>query len=176
MDSLELLAAASAPGAERDKVEDVLWSETDDHPWDDDPYCIGTKGSVKFLVISNCVDHSIPWPWRLWRKGKYHRRLFELDILEYDGCASWAAEGYGLADWITDHVPMEDLKVGGIYTATGMTVSFTSGDRWETDDDEDWEWEDLIRHHHLGHRIAAILLSRYMELRWFWRYMRGERV
>ena len=145
----------------------LLVDAADDEPdvpmWDFD-----VPGEITFLVLTNHVSHQHRWPWRLWRKGKHHR-TFEVEILDCEGCADWAAEGMGHDYWIQEYVDLVPLKIGGIYTVYGMEVHFSRGDGWTTDDDEEWDYEGIRRHFHPGHRIAGLLISAWTSLTWRFR-------
>lgn len=69
----------------------------------------------------------------------------DFEILDYDcdTACFWAQEGIGIGYLISDMVGLPDKP--GHYIVHGITVSFTRGDGWSTDDDEDWEWTSIER-------------------------------
>lgn len=65
-----------------------------------------------------------------------------VELLEYtyDGAFFWISDGVGI-DWFVataGHDPVV-LEENAVYVCEGLTVHYTRGDGWTTDDDEDWE-------------------------------------
>ena len=65
----------------------------------------------------------------------------DFEVLDYDNDSAcfWAQEGIGLDYLVEDIIGLPDDQ--GCYIVHGITVSFTRGDGWMTDDDEVWNWE-----------------------------------
>lgn len=63
----------------------------------------------------------------------------DYEVLDYDGDSAvfWMSEGVGFQYWLDTHL---DLELDGFYVVEGITVTFTRGDGWMTDDDEEWEF------------------------------------
>lgn len=66
----------------------------------------------------------------------------DIEIMErdYDGAFFWINEGVGL-DYFLSEADHGDVVIeeDGVYVCEGLTVHYTRGDGWTTDDDEDWE-------------------------------------
>jgi len=69
--------------------------------------------------------------------------IFEYELLDYSGCMGGAQESLGidylLKDmWGVDKDPDLNLREGVEYRFIGITVKWTRGDGWTTDDDVDY--------------------------------------
>ena len=107
-------------------IEDVaLYQPTEEeerHYWNG-------PGYIKLYVIQNDED------------------VFEFDVLDYDGCAGGADETVGFDYLITDMLGLQkDLKEGITYTIQNLTVRWYRGDGWTTDDDVDYDFDEIIIH------------------------------
>lgn len=140
------------PEADSPELFTLMDDNYEEPPWD------MSKGSVTFFVIQSWVD---PDP-KLPRRKKW---LFEFEYEDYDGCVGWMQESIGLDYFLTSNFGPDDFKEGWTYTIHGITVHFTRGDGWTTDDDETWEWETVTRSGSwfcwLRHKIAIL----------WWRYV-----
>lgn len=67
---------------------------------------------------------------------------YEVDVLEFDGCAEIINEGVGFQFWFDDHI---DLELAGDYVVEGITGHYHRGN-WSfgEDDDETWSFR-LVR-------------------------------
>lgn len=115
----------------------------DDAPCPDDPFCIQEPGTLEFFVQQNAPD------------------VFEIDVLDYDGCMYWAQEGMGFEYWVEYYIGKADLREGVTYLVTEAEVTFYRGDGWTTDDDEDWDFQ-------LTHRVrwATYIKTKLRNLWW----------
>lgn len=83
-------------------------------------------GHVTFFVIQNVPD------------------TFEVEILDHSGCAGGLDETIGLEYYITDAWDLQgQVREGGTYTLNKLTVTWTRGDGWSTDDDVEYEFESI---------------------------------
>lgn len=67
--------------------------------------------------------------------------VFEVDIEEYSGCLGGFNEGIGIEWGLKEgylNVDPSELQEGYTYFLDEVTVSFTRGDGWTTDDDSDY--------------------------------------
>jgi len=96
-------------------------SEEDEHH-----YWSG-EGFIKFFVEQN-----IPG-------------VFEIEIEDSDGCAGGANETVGYDYLIKEMLgfDIEQFKEGHTYTIEKLTVVWTRGDGWMTDDDVEYDYESL---------------------------------
>jgi len=106
-----------------------LVQSADDEEYLDDPFSIREPGTVIFEVVTN---HQPP----------AGLPTIEVRVLDYWGCASWANEGGGLDFFLVSWYAVVDkhMPEGSVWRIDEMEVSFTRGDGWTTDDDEDWEF------------------------------------
>lgn len=84
-------------------------------------------GMIKFFVQQNI-------------KG-----VFEIEIEEATGCAGGAGEQIGL-EYLIEHelgINIAQLKEGHTYTIQELSVVWTRGDGWMTDDDVDYYFESI---------------------------------
>ena len=92
------------------------------------------RGDITFYVVQN-----VP------KEG-----LFEIDVLEYSGCAGGLDETlgieYSLENGILGRVDPSELREGVTYTLHGLTSHWTRGDGWTVDDDVEYEIEDMTSH------------------------------
>ena len=67
--------------------------------------------------------------------------LWEAEALDYDNDTAvfWINEGVGF-DWFFDSI---DFPGEGYWVVQDVTVSWTRGDGWEIDDDEDHDWGEI---------------------------------
>lgn len=65
---------------------------------------------------------------------RYYR--FNYAVHEYEGSAFWIQEGQGF-DYFLDEET--EITGPGWYVLEGIIGTYTRGDGWEIDDDEDWE-------------------------------------
>lgn len=111
--------------------------------WDMSP------GSLTFFVIQSCPDTSGRKNW-----------LFEFEYEDYEGCVGWMNESIGFDYFLTSYMDPSEFKEGWTYTIHDITVHFTRGDGYTTDDDEDWEWGEVTRSgswfRWLRHKIAIL--------------------
>lgn len=96
---------------------------------DERDFWCGT-GHIEFRVIQNCPD------------------IFEIEVLDYSGCAGGLNEGCGIDWWLTSEICLQEdpgitLREGCTYTIHDLTVQFTRGDGWTTDDDAEYEFDDI---------------------------------
>jgi hypothetical protein len=90
------------------------------------------KGHIEFLVVQNAPD------------------IFEVEMVDYSGCAGGLQETLGIEYYITDiwclHKGSEPpLLEGGTYTLNGVTAEWTRGDGWTTDDDVEYSFETITQ-------------------------------
>ena len=72
----------------------------------------------------------------------YYKDDWIIENYSYDGSAFWINEGMGV-DYFINSFVCDDIPDIGFWTIEGITGSFTKGDGWEIDDEEDWEWETI---------------------------------
>lgn len=106
------------------------------------------KGHITFYVIQNTPD------------------VFEIEIEDWSGCAGGLQDTIGI-DWYIKECwglqEDEDLKEGVSYTLHGLTAYWTRGDGWTTDDDVEYNFEDITSSWKLTTRIRQKLSN------WWWR-------
>ncbi len=68
-------------------------------------------------------------------RGGYH---YEIEEYGLGGQANWISEGVGIEFWMDWLFDGEELEPGW-YAIEDVCVSFSRGDGWTTDDNEDWE-------------------------------------
>lgn len=70
--------------------------------------------------------------------------LFEIDVLDYSGCAGGLQETIGI-DYYIQHCwgLCDELREGVTYTIKDLTVEWTRGDGWTTDDDVEYYFKEL---------------------------------
>lgn len=106
-------------------TEDLFYTPT---PEEERQHWVG-KGHIEFFVEQNVPG------------------IFEIEIIDYSGCAGGLDETIGLDYAVKEFlVDVRELHEGVRYTIKGLTVSFTRGDGWTTDDDSDYEFEELEVH------------------------------
>lgn len=72
-------------------------------------------------------------------KSKDEERIFEFEVIDYNGCVGGIEEAIGIDYLLTQIWCLQDvLKEGYIYRFTGITALWTRGDGWSTDDDVDY--------------------------------------
>lgn len=103
------------------------------------------KGHIEFFVLQNVPE------------------TLEIEYLDYSGCAGGLKETLGIEYAITDIWCLQNtmkLREGVTYTLHGLTVHWTRGDGWLTDDDVDYEFESITTHAtlfgYLSHKIKMI--------------------
>lgn len=72
--------------------------------------------------------------------------VFEIEIEEYSGCLGGFSEGCGIEWGLKEgylNIAREDLFEGYIYYCTEITVSWTRGDGWMTEDDSEYYVGDM---------------------------------
>lgn len=72
-------------------------------------------------------------------------KIFEFEVDDYDGCAGGANETVGFDYLLTEmlDIDIKNLKEGHTYTIEKLTVVWTRGDGYCTDDDVDYYFESL---------------------------------
>lgn len=70
------------------------------------------------------------------------RRVWEYDVIDYDGSVFWINEGTGIDYWLEEQI---EFSRPGTYLIEGITGRYIRGDGYSTDDDEDWEYETITR-------------------------------
>lgn len=76
-----------------------------------------------------------------------HGDVFEFEEIEYTGCVGGAIETVGLDYLLTDMLSLKkELKEGYTYTIHNITVVWTRGDGWMSDDDVDYYYDHIERH------------------------------
>lgn len=88
------------------------------------------EGFIKFFVEQNIPEDDI----------------FEIEVEDYAGCAGGANETIGFKYLIKDMLDfdIDEFKEGHTYTITSLTVVWTRGDSWTTDDDVEYYYESLV--------------------------------
>ena len=117
-------------------------------------------GHIEFYVSANRPD------------------VFEVEVLDYSGCAGGAFEAVGEDYRITEMLgsDVDALREGWTYTVTNLTVVHTRGDGWTTDDDSDYYHDGLVAHRYWWQWARQKVVNAW----WFnigWRIAawRGER-
>jgi len=87
------------------------------------------EGFIKFYVEQNIPEDNI----------------FEIEIEDADGCAGGASETVGYDYLIKEMLgfDIKQFKEGHTYTIEKLTVVWTRGDGWMTDDDVEYYYENL---------------------------------
>lgn len=121
--------------------EQCDWTEEDEkHYW-------SGEGHLIFTVISYDPDAN-PWS------------RYEIDYEDYSGCVGGLDETLGIQYALNEGIlDVGELKLGWTYEVHGITVVWTRGDGWTTDDDVDYYVEGEIR--------KRIHLSRWLSA-WWW--------
>ena len=91
------------------------------------------EGHLVFLVTSNRKDEDLD--------------VFEIEIEEYSGCLGGFNEGMGIEWGLKEGylgIDRSELHEGYVYELLEVSVSFTRGDGWTTDDDSEYYVGDLI--------------------------------
>lgn len=78
--------------------------------------------------------------------------VFEYEVEDYSGCVGGAHETFCGYDYFLEHLGIDKatMKEGCSYVIEGITVYFTLGDGWTTDDDADYDYEKITMHWKLG--------------------------
>lgn len=85
-------------------------------------------GHIEFYVIQN-----IP-----------KLELFEIEVLDYSGCAGGLSEGMGIDYAIKNYWDLcPELREGVTYTLHNITVEWFRGDGWEIDDDVEYDFDEI---------------------------------
>lgn len=104
------------------------------------------EGHLEFTVISHT-------------KGKGYIP-FEIDYHDYSGCVGGLDETLGIEYAVNEGIlDVGKLRLGVTYIVHGITVQWTRGDGWTTDDDVDYYVE--------GEIYKRIYLSRWLSA-WWW--------
>jgi hypothetical protein len=76
----------------------------------------------------------------LGQNDRYPR--WETEVLDYDNDTAvfWINEGVGFEYFFDARI---DFPGEGVWVINDITVSWTRGDGWSTDDDEDWDWGEI---------------------------------
>lgn len=91
---------------------------------------------------------------------------YEIDWLDYSGCVGGLDETLGIAYAVNEGIlDVGKLHIGCTYEVHGITVVWTRGDGWETDDDVDYYIESVTRYAILHQLIYA----------WWW-HLVGHRI
>ena len=87
------------------------------------------EGFIRFFVEQNIPKEGI----------------FEFKVEDYDGCAGGADETVGFDYLIKDMLGLDirQFKEGHTYTIEKLTIIWTRGDGWITDDDMDYYYESI---------------------------------
>ena len=93
-------------------------------------------GHIEFFVIQNTPDD------------------FEIDVIDYSGCVGGAHETLGVDYLIKDMWCLHEdpdliLREGVYYIIHDVTVTWTRGDGWTTDDDVDYDYKSITHHTNL---------------------------
>ena len=108
---------------------------------DDQDYWNG-EGELSFRVLSYSKGTVYPW---------------EIEYTDYTGCVGGLIETVGIEYAINEGmlIDQDKLRVGYSYTLHGVTVIWTRGDGWTTDDDVDYYVESVTTHFELIPWIKA---------------------
>lgn len=73
---------------------------------------------------------------------------FEIEVIDSSGCAGGLQETCGIEWWLEDSIYIHkdpDIRLweGVTYRIDGLTVDFTQGDGWTTDDDAEYYFDDI---------------------------------
>ena len=91
---------------------------------------------------------------------------YEIDCQDYTGCVGGLDETLGIEYAVNEGIlDCGKLRIGLTYTLTGITVHRTRGDGWTTDDDEEYEVEDVTTEVYLRDWLSA----------WWW-HLVGHRI
>lgn len=116
------------------------WEESQRDHWNG-------KGHIEFFVIQNSGD------------------TFEIEVEDYSGCAGGMHESVGIDYYIKDcwclnEDPENPLREGVYYTLHDLTVTWTRGDGWTTDDDVEYDFGAMTHHTtlwlYLSHKVKMI--------------------
>ena len=122
---MNLLAASTVGVSPEDVLTSVDYGPSEEEERD---FWSG-KGEIQFFVIQNVPD------------------TFEIEILDYTGCAGGLQDTIGIEYYIGEYWGLqEELREGLIYTLHDVTVTWTRGDGWETDDDVEYDFESMTSH------------------------------
>lgn len=107
---------------------------------DPDPYAMTAEEEADYWNGIGFLEVMILQNW----KGKNEERIFEFEVIDYNGCVGGIEEAIGI-DYLLTHIwsLQEVLKEGYIYRFTGITALWTRGDGWSTDDDVDYHFKDV---------------------------------
>lgn len=128
--------------------EEKLLSFIQEEPSEEDirDYWSG-EGHLIFTVISYDPD-------------AYAWSKYEIDWEDYSGCVGGLDETLGIQYALNEGIlDVGKLKLGWTYEVNGITVVWTRGDGWTTDDDVDYYVE--------GEIYKRIYLSRWLSA-WWW--------
>jgi len=128
--------------------EEKLLSFIQEEPSEEDirDYWSG-EGHLIFTVISYDPD-------------AYAWSKYEIDWEDYSGCVGGLDETLGIQYALNEGIlDVGELKLGWTYEVHGITVEWTRGDGWTTDDDVDYYVEGEIR--------KRIHFSRWLSA-WWW--------
>lgn len=104
-------------------------------------------GHIEFFVVQNAKD------------------VFEIEVIDYSGCAYGLQDTLGIEYYITDcwylqEDPSTPLREGVTYTLHDLTVTWTRGDGWTTDDDVEYDFSKMTSHAtafgYLSHKLKMI--------------------
>jgi len=105
------------------------------------------KGHIEFFVIQNVS------------------RTFEIEIMDYSGCAGGMQDIAGIEYYITDVWCLQDdpeipLREGVTYTLHDLTVTWARRYGWTTEDDVEYDFSHMTSHAtaigYLTHKIQMI--------------------
>ena len=101
-------------------------------------------GHIEFFVIQNVAKE----------------RLFEIEVVDYSGCAGGLNETIGIKYMIDEWGLPSELREGVTYTIHNLGVTFTRGDWGFTDDDVEYDFSHMTSHAtalgYLSHKISMI--------------------
>ena len=99
--------------------------EACDFTWEDEKEYWSGKGHLVFRTVScDPADRFPSW---------------EIEVEEYSGCIGGLHESVGITYAINQHIlDGPKLRLGWTYIYKDITVTFTRGDGWTTDDDADY--------------------------------------
>lgn len=95
-------------------------TEADRQHWNGD-------GAIEFYVYQNTPN------------------VFEIEVLDYDGCAGGMQETIGIEYYITEIWDLQDrVQEGVTYELQNVSVEWTRGEWGFTDDDVDYDFLDIV--------------------------------